>query len=96
MAGSKTVPSPTELLGGKKKSEKPVAKHEEKKKVHGMHLRKLKGGYHVRHHDESDAPIEGAEHLIADTDGLHGHIEEHLGEPNHDEEAEDAATAQRP
>ena len=73
-------PSPLELLGGKKEPEKP------KVKPQGAKFKRLKsGGYLVQHHDEHDAPIPGDEHAVADLDGLHDHLEEHFGEPNHDE-----------
>ena len=80
----KAPPSHLELLGGKKEAEKGKG---EKKKVHGLHIKRLKGGYHVQHHDENGAPVQGEEHLVPDTDALHDHLEEHLGEPNQDEEA---------
>lgn len=74
-------PSPLlELLGGKKE--------EEKKKPSGGRFKQLKsGGYLVQHHDEHDAPVQGEEHAVNDLDGLHDHLEEHFGGPNHDEEA---------
>jgi hypothetical protein len=71
------------LLGGSKKDPE---KKEESKKPHGAKFKKLKsGGYLVQHHDEHDVPISGDEHAVADIDGLHDHLEEHFGEPNHDE-----------
>jgi len=74
--------------------EKHEAKHEtkkdEKKKAHGFHARKVNGGWHIHHHDESGKPIEGAEHVAADMDGLHDHMEDHFGEPNQGEPEADA------
>jgi hypothetical protein len=69
------------LLGGKEKEPE-----KEKKKPHGAKFKRLKsGGFLVHHHDENDAPIPNEEHAVADVDGLHDHLEEHFGEPNHDE-----------
>lgn len=53
-----------------------------KKAVRHMHVTKAhSGGYHIRH--EYDHPThEPTEHVAADTDALHDHIEQHFGEPN--------------
>lgn len=81
---AKTLPSLLELLGGKKETQA----REEKKKPSGGKFKRLKsGGYLMQHHDENDAPIPGEEHAIPTLDDLHDHLEEHFGEPNHDEEA---------
>lgn len=80
----KAPPSHLDLLGGKKEAEKGK---DVKSKAHGFHARKVKGGWHVQHHDETNAPVQGEEHVLPDTDALHDHIEEHFGEPNQGEEA---------
>jgi hypothetical protein len=76
--------------GKSKKKSEPKKEKEEKKKAHGFHAKKVKGGWHVQHHDEEGKPIAGDEHMIADMDGMHDHMEDHFGEPNHGEAEADA------
>jgi hypothetical protein len=87
MAGQKTVPSPVELLGGKKKKEpeKPAAKHKGKAKHKSTSIEHHDDGSHTVRH----VPHEGGPELsyaAANLDAVHDGLEEHLGEPNHDEE----------
>jgi len=53
-------------------------------KLHEMHIRKVNGGYIVKHdHKSMDGKHTHATiHVLPDTDALHGHLEEHMGEPN--------------
>lgn len=78
-------------LAGKEKSEKSEkSEHsaskgsKSSKKAHGMHIRKLQGGFHVQHHDAKGMPMEGQEHMIPDMSALQSHIQDNMqgdGEP---------------
>lgn len=74
----------------KKVAPKHEAHKEETKKAHGFHAKKVKGGWHVHHHDEEDKPIKGAEHVMPDMDAMHDHMESQFGEPNEGEPQADA------
>ena len=87
MAGQKTVPSPVELLGGKRKEpEKLAAKHKGEAKHKSTSVEHHADGSHTVRH----MPHEGGPELsyaATDLDGVHDGLEENVGGPNHDEEA---------
>jgi len=69
-----------ESLAAHALSGKDKPKGKAKKELHKMHITKMKsGGYHVMHEHVAHPP---EEHAVPDTDALHEHIEEHMGEPN--------------
>lgn len=65
-----------------------------KKKIKEMHIKFAKGGAHITHvHEHPAHPNE--EHVVAmkhegDLDGLHDHLEHHVGAPNPGEEASES------
>lgn len=64
-----------------------------KKKIKEVHIKVAKGGYHVTHHHEAHPP---EDHVVpakheGDLDGLHDHMEEHMGAPNPGEEMNESA-----
>lgn len=74
-------PSPVlDMLGGEKKSvKKPGKKHRHKRTIIDHHSN---GSHTVRH--SPDTPEE-VSYAAPDLDGVHDGMEEHVGEPNHDE-----------
>jgi hypothetical protein len=82
----KASPSLIEKLLGGKKEEKPAAKEEVQHKVtkveHHFGSDGKPKGHTVRH--SPDTPDE-VSYAAPDLDGVHDGLEEHLGEPNHDE-----------
>ena len=93
----KKVPSPAELLSGKKKeAEKPAKKG---KKKH--HFRRTVVEHHgnnshtVRHEHESGKPEDNVEYAVNDMAGVHSGLDDNLGQGG-SEEAPEAAAAGGP
>lgn len=51
-------------------------------RVRRMEITKMQDGKYLVHH-----PEHGTDHPVENTDALHDHIEQHMGEPNPGEEA---------
>lgn len=75
-------------LSGSDKPKKKSAKKKKKKSTARPHRVELthaaSGGYIARHHFKPEGPTgvapEMEEHAIPDIEGLHNHIDEHMGE----------------
>lgn len=78
---AKGAPTPASILGGKKEPKKSAKKAKHKRTM----IDHLDDGSHV----VTLTPHQGDEVKFSrpDLDGLHDALEEHLGDPNHDEEA---------
>jgi hypothetical protein len=63
---------------------------EHKKKKHGFHhthIEHHKDGSHTIHHEHEEGPHKDVKHAVADIDGAHDSLQDHLGSPNEGEEA---------
>jgi hypothetical protein len=65
---------------------------EKKKKHHGFthsHIEHHKDGSHTVHHIHEEGPHKDIKHAVADLDGVHDSMEDHVGTPNPGEAAAD-------
>ena len=62
---------------------------EHKKKKHAghhnfkhTHIEHHSDGSHTVHHADADSPAHDVKHAVADIDGVHDSMEDHVGQPN--------------
>lgn len=65
------------------------------KKHHFLHthIEHHKDGSHTVHHQHESDSKKDVKHAVADLDGAHDSMEEHLGQPNQGEQAAEAGAA---
>ena len=56
-----------------------------KKEISEIHIKKVKGGHIVTHHHTHPSHYKSEEHVVPDMDGLHEHMEDHMGMENEGE-----------
>lgn len=66
--------------------------HRKHHRFHHTHIEHHDDGSMTIHH-EAHIPADDVKHAVGDLDGVHDSLEEHLGLPNDDEEAEEAGAA---
>jgi hypothetical protein len=85
------VPSPLDLLAGKKKEPEEKPKGSKKPRFKRTVIDHHDNGSHTSRHEprmasDGEKPGDEVSYASADLDGVHDGLEQHLGDPNHDEE----------
>ena len=78
-----------DIMGGKSektvkpKESKPKADAKSKKTKHKhTHIEHHADGSHTVHHEHEDGSMHDVKHAVADLDGMHDSMQDHLGTPN--------------
>jgi hypothetical protein len=70
--------------------DKVVGEQKPKKEIDHVVVRKHKTGHTVEHHHTAPGHHPAETHALSNMDELHGHMEDHMGEPNPGEAEADA------